>query len=670
MSIPRVSKALTRWIGALLAPLVFLAVLGLLALTFTRTGFVNHFVKDGLKNKAMVDFALAALFKEILPLYLGTSLLLFILGVLPIRAGWLGRDGWDRWNGWHAFWGVLGLLGLLHGVLWFQVPMALGVLPGLNLLPMGLALVLVFLLSGLAAWSALRWSPSAWPRKAGVLVLWWLLAWGAVALPQRLATVGLTGPTKPSGHSARVVMISLDGFRQDTAYREGVQNLPGFRIGQAYAAIPATRLEWSILWGGDPRHYSVGHVMPSLEEFQGHYPFEILEAGKAKGLKARFYIDDGGTIGLKGRAEAFDRVLEPAAGWENFLNSNIAVHVPLFAVWLDVLRIYPCTTPWSPVDLGLRRALEDGRGADWVMFHSCLSHQPIYLHREELANIPRWWRLPAGQMMPFFRVPTEAEERRWRPEYSPMLAYQLRIASITAKWGQIWKSLAHDPDYAPALRVLMSDHGERFYHVTQDIQLGGVHAFNLDPWELRIPLLLDGPEIRPGSDDTHAMSLLGLRDAVARRYLEGTPLDIKDLLAKDYAPMRMSALELIVRLGNEDEYRKMPVQEVIDGALTGPGGLWMMKYRKPASEREKDLTVAEAQGDLLKVWHPLKVGGARCITYRGYVQVGVEDMNETAFQEARTRIFKAFLTRWDGKPSSEPGSEVASGPQLARKIPE
>lgn len=663
----RVSRSLTRWAGALLAPVAFLALLGLLAFTFTKTGLVNHFVKDGLQNKAMVDFALTSFFREVLPLYVGTGMLLFILGILPSRLGWLGADGWHQWSEWHAFWGGVSLLGLAHGLLWWEVPMTLGVLPGLNQLPMGLALGVVFLLAGAACWRALAWSRTGWPRKVALFGFWIVLAYGGIALPKGLAASGLKDPVRGSGHPARVVMISQDGLRQDVAYSEGLENLPGFRFDQAYAAIPATRLEWSILWGGNPRHYSVGHVMPSIEELQGHYPFEILEAGKAKGLKARFYIDDGGTIGLKGRSSAFDRVVEPAAGWENFLNSNLAVHIPLYAVWLDALRIFPCTTPWSPLDLGLKRALEDGRGADLVMFHSCLAHQPIYLNRDELARIPRWWALPAGQMMPYFRTPTPAEERRWKPEYSPFLAYRIRIAAIAAAWGEVWKGLAADPDYGQALRILMSDHGERFYHITPDIQMGGIHAYNLDPWELRIPLLLDGPGIPRGHDSAHAVSLLDIRNFVAKRYLEDAPLDVTSLLHRDYAPMRMSALELIVSLGEEEDYRKMAVKEVIDGGMVGPGGLWIMRYKKPASEREKDLTVAEAKGDLLRVWHPLKQGGARCFTYRGYQFQSSEDVDEAAFQEARRRIFTTFLTQWDGKPGWVPEIDPNPELRLARK---
>ena len=78
----------------------------------------------------------------------------------------------------------------------------------------------------------------------------------------------------------------------------------------------------------------------------------------------------------------------PARGWENFVNSNLGVRVPLFAAWLDMLRVFPTTNPWTEPAAGLHQALEQGRGADWVIYHSCLAHQPIFLTRGELGEMP------------------------------------------------------------------------------------------------------------------------------------------------------------------------------------------------------------------------------------------------------------------------------------------
>lgn len=622
-----------------------LVLLLLLALLYFKLGDANYFVSQGADNPIMQRFAAKAILTEILPIYLGTGLILFVLGMIPVRLGWLGREKWDQWTGWGGFWGAIGFLVMLHAILWWEVPTALWVLPGISALPMGLSLILLFA-AAVTAWSsgvrALR--PERW-RSLSLMAFWWALCAGYLAAPRALARVGLEAP--PSGHPAKVVMLSIDGLRQNTAFEQGFSNLEGFKIQNGYTAIPATRLEWSILWGGDPDYYSVGHVIPSLDELEGHRPYRILEAAKAKGLKTRFFIDDGGTIGLVDKEKAFDRVEMPARGWENFLNSNMAEHVPLFAVWLDALRVFPTTTPWTPLDLGIRRALADGRGADWVIYHSCLAHQPIFLNRPELSVIPGWWRIRPDDLSPLWSNPSAARIRRYKPVYSPYLAYQIRMADLLTTWGAIWNTLDKDPDYGPALRVFMTDHGERFTHITDEMQAGGIHGYNLDPWEARIPLALAGPGIQDGLDTTHAFSLLTLRDAVASKLLEDKVPDLPTLLSKDVAVMRLQAMDLVGIDAEHSPYRQITSKEIIEGSVVLPDGLWVMKYLKPASERAKDLTLGIAHGDLLDIYRPLKVGGARAVHYKGYDQIGTEDISEADFQAIREKINAIYTRPWE-----------------------
>ncbi len=646
---------LTRWAGSLLAALTFLAWLLVMAGLWMKFGLVNHLITDGIKDSVMVGFALKSLLIEILPVYLGYGFLLFVLAMAAAKALRIWTPRQDTWALRHAFWGTLGLIGLTHAWLWWEVPTSLWVFLGLNRLPMGLAIGLIFGACLIAAWKGLAWSQAGWFRKGATLSIWLALSWGGVALPQHLEQSIWAGDS-PAGHPAKVVMISLDGLRQDTAMKEGFANAHGFKSFNAYAALPATRLEWSILWGGDPRKYSVGNLIPSIEEIEGHAPYEILEAAKAKGLKSRFYIDDGGTVGLTDRTEAFDEVGMPASGWENFLNSNLAVHLPLYAAWMNVLRIFPTTTPWTPVDLGLRAALDRGRGADWVMYHSCLDHQPIFLNRAELASVPGWWKLPSARMAPLFGPPSEAEARSWKPEYSPFSAYEIRVKDILDHWIAIWNTLPSDPDYGPASRFLMTDHGERFYHVTDDIQLGGIHGYNLDPWETRIPLCLDGPGVPSGEDHAKAVSLLTVRDLVARRVLEDTAILPGDLLQPDSAPMRMSAINFALHADDPKDYLETDPKEIIQGAIVRPSGVWVMRYKASVEDREKDLTYAEATGRILKVYRPLKKGGCRVFTYDGYDQVSVEELPQEAFDAAKKAINDAFLHSWKNPPQTKAGS--------------
>ena len=647
---PTSRSLLVRWLGSLSAAALFLLWLICMAGLYVKFGVVNHFITEGLQDPVTVRFALKSFFAEILPLYIVVGFILFALTMTAAKALRIWTTERGIWSFRHALWTTLGLLGLVHGLLWWEVPTTLWVLLGLNKLPMGLALVLIFVLCFFALWKGLAWSQTSWVRKGVLVGLGAFLAWGSLWVPRKLEQV-IWAPETPVGHPARVLMISLDGLRQDTAKEVGFDRAHGFKSYNAYAAIPATRLEWSIIWGGDARRYSVGNLFPSLDELEGKAPYEILEAAKKKGLKARFYIDDGGTVGLSDRTDAFDEVGMPASGWENFLNSNLAVHIPLYAAWMNVLRIFPTTTPWTPLDLGLKAALKRGRGADWVMYHSCLDHQPIFLSRSELAAIPGWWKLPSSRMAPYFTVPSDREMVGWRPEYSPFLAYQIRVKDILNHWIALWNKLPQDADYGPASRFLMTDHGERFYHFTNEAQLGGVHGYGLDPWESRIPLCLDGPGVPSGSDDTKALSLLTVRDAVARRLLEDRAILPQDLLAPDDAPMRMHALNFAVRASDAQDYREMDPEEFISGVRVFPDGVWVMRYKKDFEEREQDLTYAEAHGRILKVYRPLKQGGCRVFTYDGYDQVNIQELDEAAFAKAKAAINVRFLHPWNASDS-------------------
>ena len=137
------SPLATRWAGALLAPMALLAGLGLAAYLFSHSQDVNPFVNRGLQEPIMVHFALKAALTEILPLYVGLSLLLFLFSMVIARLPWFCQGAWSAWRFSHAFWSSLGLMLLVHAILWWRVPTAMWVIPGLNRLPMGLALLLI-----------------------------------------------------------------------------------------------------------------------------------------------------------------------------------------------------------------------------------------------------------------------------------------------------------------------------------------------------------------------------------------------------------------------------------------------------------------------------------------------------------------------------------------------
>lgn len=646
---PHVSTHRLRILAPFLSAALLLLVL--LPATIFYYKFVaaglSQFIKNGLDNPIARRFAFSLLLREVLPIYLLTTLTAWVgtwvWGGLPWS---LGRDWAKAWRGRQAFGLSLAALLWIHICLWWRVPTALWVFPGLARIPFGLLFTLLTLatLAPVAGW--------LWLKKIGfarctVTLAGWLALWSCLAqVPfwaRRPAQPG-AGVHKP----VQILIIGLDGLRPDVAYRQGLGEFKGLHFPNAYTPIPATRLCYSVLWGGDPAHFSVGHALPSMEEMEGHVSYELLDALKEKGLKARFYIDDGGTIGLSGRTEEFDEVLMPARGWENFVNSNLAVHLPLYATWLDALRVFPTTTPWSPVDASLRAALAHGQGADLVMFHSCLVHQPMFLDRSELNQLPRWWTLSPADLRPYmawWQAP-QGKDETYDARRDPFGAYAIRVANILSAWKAIWNGLDADPQYQAATRIFLSDHGERFYHATEKIRLQGSHGFDLDPWTLRVPLVIASPSIQPGKAPETAVSLMEIRDILWAWNQDQAPISARSFGHLPLAPVRYHTLDTEFLRPTQIKYRETDAKQIIDGSVMLKNGGWILRYTKNAEERGKDVSLAEAVEDRLTIWKPLKDGGAHMLIFRGLEFEEEAIVDEATFQEAKTRIEKVFFHEW------------------------
>jgi hypothetical protein len=439
-------------------------------------------------------------------------------------------------------------------------------------------------------------------------------------------------------------MLGIDGLRSDT-FLENAAQMKGIRYRNTYTVIPATRLLWHILWGGDPMTFTIGHVGASKEEVLDPHGLKLLKAASDKGWKPRFYMDDGGTISLAGRRMDLDDSLMPAAGWENFVNSNLAVEFPLYAVWENWLKPFPTTNPWAPLDEGLKETLRLGRGSAWVMFHSCLAHQPIFLHRDELPQLgPHWWTLRPYTLEPKAHIGlvTQADVDHMDPRTSPFKAYETRMKSILRAWEPIWNALDQDPAYRNAERFLFSDHGERFHHLSENFQLQGVHGYGLDPWECRAALLAAGPGF---SDQVQAkpreatVSLLGLVRGVNRLLDAKGPFDAAFLEAADpVAPMRYHTVTSDAFGPEPYAFRSEKEKDLVGHSLIGENGTWFMEYTRTATERAKDASIAWAEGERLHTVHPLVGGGAREFIYDGYTQVEDKELTEDEFQKAKTRV--------------------------------
>lgn len=636
---------LGRWAAPLAAGLLFVLVLTLaMAWHFwTAEAGLQTMLVSGFSLIPVRNFAARFFLTLLIPFYIFAGLALW--GATLTLASMFSKGISDRWRALDGFLLTLSALLWVHLLLWWQVPATLWLLPGLRSVPF----LLLFPLLALGALAM----PIAWVRRTGLkwvkgllLIAVWLGVWSlAPLLPEhlpRLLTVAKGGQDR-----TQVLIIGLDGLREDV----GQARTGGWRgtaYPNAYTVIPATRLLWHILWGGDPMYYTVGHAPPRKEELLTYMPLPIIDAAQERGWKPRFYIDDGGTIGLAGRPTNFDDVLMPAPGWENFINSNMSAAFPLFAVWENWGRAFPTTNPWAPLDGGLREAIRLGAGAKLVMFHSCLAHVPIFLRRDELGQLRRWWTLSPRTLEPYYarQQVTPARAKAYDSRRDPFLAYSIRMASILKAWEPIWNGLDADPRYAGATRVLFSDHGERFYHVTDTIQLGGVHGYDLNPWEGRIMMKVDGPgfEGAPGTRSPATISVLSMRDALREALADGGGFTRKTLEdSYPVAPLRYQTLSLELFTSEPPGlYREMDFAKLKMQTGVAADGIWFSTGEDPDGTQADQVTVAFGKGDGLEVIKPLQKGGAYRYVYQGYALRSLEVVDEATYKAARAKV-KALL---------------------------
>ena len=636
----------TRLVAFLLVGPLFLLILVVLAYVhfkITRSG-ISAMMADSFALRPIRQFGIQYGLRIVLPIYLGAGALAWILSLLP---GALVRPAWIHdWKGREALGFGFSSLLWAHTVLWWQVPSTLWVMPGLRAVPFFICFPLLAALS-LAYpihWLA-RLEPGRALAKAGVLGLW-ILAWtGMATVPQQLPR--LRSASQGGSQPCKVLILGIDGLRSDTFLENG-GGLRGIPYRNTYTVIPATRLLWHILWGGDILTYTIGHAAPSMEEYTSPHNLKLLKEAKELDWKPRFYMDDGGTIGTAGRQMDLDDLLMPALGWENFVNSNLASSFPLYAIWENWFKPFPTTNPWANLDDGLKEAIRLGRGSGWVMYHSCLAHQPIFLDRHELGRTGRWWVLPPKAFEPESHIlnVTRKEVFQADARTNPYLAYQIRMRSLLDAWKPIWNGLTGDPDYKDAVRVLFSDHGERFHYVGSEFQLQGVHGFNLDPWECRATMLVAGPGFSDavGVKPVDAtISLLNLRDGVRRLVEKKGAFDAAFFEAcSPKAYFRYHTLATSAFGPEPLAFRAEPLTDLTITTYLAPNGVWFTKYDRTAQERAEDASVGFAVGPDSTYFKPLKEGGAMKTSFHGYDLVTETRIDEKAFQQAKKDVEQAL----------------------------
>jgi len=621
---------------------VFLLLLGVgTYVRFRLAGAgIEGWLSESFRYSPVRSFGLQYGLRILIPIYITAGVMVWMVTLFP---GLLAHRDWLRtWRGREAL--GMGLSGLLwaHLVLWWEVPTALWNLPGLRALPFW---VLFPLLGCLALAFPLYWlarTPvTAWSRRIVVLGLW-LLLWSALVWAPRV--IPSPKPASRGGSQpCKVLILGVDGLRSDV-FLEQAAAFKGIPYRNAYTPIPATRMLWHILWGGDPMTYTIGHVAPSVDEFKQIHSLSLLKEAMEQGLAPRFYIDDGGTIGIAGRHMDLDDSLMPAKGWENFVNSNLAASFPLYAIWENWFKPFPTTNPWASLDAGLKESLRLGRGSGWVMFHSCLAHQPIFLTRQELAGIHHWWTLTPHAMepTPHIDLVTRKMLTEYDPRTNPFGIYRIRMRSILDAWLPIWNQLDQDPAYKGAVRILFSDHGERFHNVANGFQLQGAHGFDLDPWECRATMLVSGPGFSDLVDQRPrdaTISLLGIRDGIHRMLMRQEDFDAA-FLERCYpvAPIRYHTLETSAFGQEPHKFKAEPEKDLAVNTYIGLDGIWFTQYDKSAEERAKDCTVSWASGADLHTYKPLEAGGAMEMRYRGYQFISAVPVDEKTFRERKQYV--------------------------------
>jgi hypothetical protein len=250
--------------------------------------------------------------------------------------------------------------------------------------------------------------------------------------------------------------------------------------------------------------------------------------------------------------------------------------------------------------------------------------------------------------------------KRYDARTNSFQAYRIRMKSILNAWLPIWNQLDQDPSYKGAVRILFSDHGERFHNVSGGFQLQGVHGFDLDAWECRATTHIAGPGFSDAVGQTPrdaTISLLGIRDGVHRILSHQGSFDAAFYEScYPVAPIRYHTL-ITSAFGQEPvKFRAEPEAKLISNTYIGPDGLWFTEYTKSAEERSKDCSIAWAKGSDLHVSKPLEGGGGLTLNYKEYAFLSTEPLTEKGFKEQKDYVEGLLIQSY--KRLAEPPSVV------------
>jgi len=521
----------------------------------------------------------------------------------------------------------------IHGVLYCQVPGALGSLPGINRLPMALC-ILALLGAGAGLMARVVWVSKGnlpWLRWGGGLMAITLL----IMLPHDLFRRLVVGPSKLPESQRRLMIVSIDGMRRDTFE----QAIPEWKTAQGMTpvcAFPATRLAWNALFGASVEKMKYGRVMPYESELRQPDELTLLRTAEMHGVRTAFVINDSLTPSYSLMPNLFTTVLEPDGGWKYWFTLGFGTSWPVHSWLQNYLSPVETSNPWSDTNTYYRDIGRQLQNHGWVSSHNCELHAPIVLRFEELRLLSgwKWLRRSAYSYQPYVRLDEIQQDKGVRvgPRASAQRHYAVRASLLLSRlkpfitdWERRFPQLSG---------VVTSDHGETFPGIFDENQqvvstFSGIHGFRLDADTIHIPLHGFGTtksSLKEGS----LYSWLDLRNDIATWLKHDSALDFASTLpgrVLQITAIQPAHLEPTHNQGFADPKARrgggLQIQELMRDITLRPSGLWFCSDLTSRDLSRSIFSTALAKGTRLVIFNPEKDGTFFREDWDGYRLLGV-----------------------------------------------
>jgi hypothetical protein len=498
-----------------------------------------------------------------------------------------------------------------HALLYLSVPSAMGILPLLKAIPMGLAL-LILLVGG--AW--LLWKLVAIHAKSFRLLRWFgllVVLTTVTYLPHDVFRRLMPSRPPLSKEEPRLAIISVDAMRQDLL-EKAIPEWKAPNGAQPVCAVPATRLAWSLLFGDDSSIIYTGGIAARPSELARPDRHRLLAFAERKGLRTAFLINDSLTPSFGLEPNLFSSEFEPQGGWKYWFTLGYGTFWPTYSWAQNFASPVETTNPWADPEAYLRDIDRALREHHWVSSHDCTLHAPITLRIQELQSFMRWqWlRIPAYESVAYFSPQEVLEDKGARTGTlgDAKGHYLTRIKFTLQKmkpWVERW-----EVEYPNLSGVVTADHGEFHMPVLNaegkiSTHLNGIHGFNLDPDTLRIPMHPFG-KTQVTFKPNEVVSWFDLRDGIAHWVGDQRPLAFSshpEGWLVQTKTVRATHLESDATLQNQEDGDKgIDPSELATAIRFYPNGLWIMNEKSAEALKDRKLSTALVGVSDLVIFNP------------------------------------------------------------------